>query len=101
MISGQSKNPKKLNELLKKEIEKLKKQIDEKQFERSKRKIYGNYVQEFNEVSDIAKMFLADFFKGINSFEYIDKCNRITKEYAMQVLQNVFKQENMTISIVE
>lgn len=101
MITGQSKNPKKSYEIFMKEVEQAKNQIDEKEFERSKRKIYGNYVQEFNEVSDIAKMFLADFFKGINSFDYIEQCEKITKEYAIQVLQDIFKEENMTISIVE
>ena len=101
MITGQSKAPKKLYELFKKEVEQYKKQISLEDFERSKRKIYGDYVQEFNEVSDIAKMFLADFFKGINSFSYIEECEKVTKEYVVQVLKEVFQQQNMTISIVE
>ena len=101
MITGQSKAPKKLYELFKKEVEQYKKQISLEDFERSKRKIYGDYVQEFNEVSDIAKMFLADFFKGINSFAYIEECEKVTKEYVAQVLKEVFQQKNMTISIVE
>lgn len=101
MITGQSKNPQKLFELFQREVEQYKNNINQEDFERSKRKIYGNYVQEFNEVSDISKMFLADFFKGINSFDYIEQCQTITKQYAMEILKNVFLQENMTISIVE
>ena len=101
MITGQSKAPKKLYELFQEEVEQYKKQISLEDFERSKRKIYGDYVQEFNEVSDIAKMFLADFFKGINSFSYIEEYEKVTKEYAVQVLKEVFQQQNMTISIVE
>lgn len=101
IITGQSKEPKKLYELLKKEIEKYKNDLPEDEFEQSKKKIYGDYVREFNEVSDIAKMFLSDYFKGINSFEYLEKYNTVTSKYTMNVLHDVFKEENMTISIVE
>ena len=65
-----------------------------------KRKIYGEYVTDYNSVSNIARMFLADSFKGINSFDYIEKFNTVTKEYAEQVLQNVFNEDMMGISIV-
>ena len=39
--------------------------------------VYGGYVKEYNEVSDISKMFLSDYFKGINSFDYIEEINKL------------------------
>ena len=39
--------------------------------------------------------------KGINSFDYIEKFNEVTKEFAEEVLKNVFKKENMIMSVVK
>ena len=100
-ISGQSNNPEKLVEELKKEIENLKQNgIDEKVFERVKKKMYGSYVTEFNDVADIARMFMSDYFKGINSFEYIEKHKQVTLEYAHEILKEVFDENKMILSIV-
>ena len=45
-------------------------------------------------------MFLADIFKGINSFDYIEEINTINIDYAKQILEEVFKKENTIISII-
>ncbi len=63
--------------------------------------IYGGYVKEYNDVTDIARMFLADYFKGINSFDYIEEINSINVEYLNQVLKDVFKENKMVLSIVK
>ena len=101
-ISGQSNNPKKVKEEFEKELQNIKeKGINESIFNRIKKKIYGGYVTEFNDVSNIARMFMSDYFKGINSFEYIEDFNQVTKEYAQQILQETFNEEKMVLSIVE
>ena len=70
IISGQSKNPKKIYESLTNQIKEfIEEGLDEEHFNRIKRKIYGDYAIEYNSVADIAKMFLADKMKGINSFD--------------------------------
>ena len=55
---------------------------------------------EYNSVGDIARMFLSDKMKGINSFDYIEKYNEVTKEYTETVLKNVFKKDNMVMSVI-
>ena len=101
LISGQSKNSKKVIEEIKQQIEQMKeKGLDEEEFNRIKKKIYGDYVTEYNDVGDIARMFLADFFKGINSFDYIENYNLVGIEYAQQILKECFRDENSVISIV-
>ena len=45
-------------------------------------------------------MFLADYFKGINSFEYLEEIEGINEEYVNQVLNSVFKEEKMILSVV-
>ena len=102
MISGSSKDPKYIQEKLNEEIDKLIKEgINQNDFERIKRKIYGAYIKEYNDTSDIARMFLADSFKGINSFEYLENYETVTKEYATQTLKELFKKENQIISIIQ
>ena len=76
-------------------------ELDEKLFSRIKKRIYGDYITEYNSISNIAKMFLADYFKGINSFDYLEEYTAVTKEYTKQVLKEVFNEEKMAISIVE
>ena len=102
LISGQSKNSEIVYDKFKSEVQKFKENgLNEEHFERIKRKIYGDYVTEYNSVGDIARMFLSDSFKGINAFDYIEKYNTVTKEYAEQILSTVFDENNMVLSVVK
>lgn len=101
LISGISKNPQNVVEELKRALEKAKQNgLDEVSFNRTKKKIYGDYVTEYNDVSNIARMFLADYMKGINSFDYLEEYNLVTLDYANQILKEVFRDDNMVVSIV-
>lgn len=101
-ISGQSNDPKKVQKELQEEIEKLKKEgVDSKQFDRIKKKIYGEYITEYNDISAVARMIMSDYFKGINSFDYIENHKQVTKEYAEKILKEVFDENKMVISIVK
>ena len=102
LISGQSDQPETVYEMFKKEVNYVKNNvIKEEDFNRIQKKIYGEFVREYNDVSDIARMFLADYFKGINSFQYLDEIKNINVEYLIEVLNDVFKEDKMVISIVK
>lgn len=101
LISGQATEPEKVFEAFKNEVSKLKEEgINQDDFNRIKKMIYGGYVKEYNDVADISRMFLADYFKGINSFDYLEQIDTINVEYLQTVLNDVFKEEKMVISIV-
>ena len=102
LISGQSKSPDIVKEKIEKVVEDYKDNgLNEDHFNRIKKKVYGDYVVEYNSVGDIARMFLADKMKQIDSFDYIEKYNTVTKDYTEMVLKNVFKKENMVMSVVK
>ncbi len=101
LISGQSKNPNKVKEKIEEAVERYKSEgLSDEHFSRIKKKIYGDYVAEYNGVGDIARMFLSDSMKNINSFDYIEKYNEVTKAYTEEVLKNVFKKDNMVMSVI-
>lgn len=100
MLTGQSKEPNRVKEELKQEIENLKQNMDSEYFERIKKKVYGDYVVEYNNVADIARMFLSDYFKGINSFDYIEQYNTVSLEYTKEILKEIFDEKNSIMSVV-
>ena len=102
LISGIARNPQNVVKELKKAIEEYKKcGLNEENFNRIKKKIYGDYITEYNDVSNIARMFLADYFKGINSFNYLEEYSQVSLQYANQILKDVFREDNMVVSIVK
>ncbi len=102
LIAGGAKNPQKIVEMLKTQIQKFKDSgLNQEHFERIKKKIYGEYITGYNDVSNIARMFLSDYFKGMNSFDYLEEYNNVTLEYLGQILNEVFDTNKMVVSIVK
>ena len=102
LITGQSKNPDKVYEKFVQEISNMKENgIDANEFNRIKKRIYGTYVKEYNDVADIARMFLADYFKEINSFDYLEEITTINEQYVQQILKDVFDENKMINSVIK
>ena len=102
LITGQATEPQKVFEGLKAQVANMiQTGINEDEFNRIKKMIYGGYVKEYNDVAETARMFLADSFKGINSFDYIDEINSVKAEYGNQVLKEAFDEKQMVLSIVK
>ena len=102
LITGQSPNPEKVYEMFKNTVKEMKqKPIDSSVFHRIKKRIYGDYVKEYNDTADIARMFLADYFKEINSFDYLEEITTINEEFAEQILKEIFDDKKMIISVIK
>ena len=99
LIGGESSDPKKVYE----KIEEVLKtgDITEEDFERSKKKLYGELVTQYNDVEDIGRMYLSDAIKGVNSMEYIDKFDEIDLKYVNEILRKLFKENESIISVVK
>ena len=102
LITGQSPKPEEVFAKFKDTIETMKKSpINSEEFNRIKKRIYGEYVKEYNDVADIARMFLADFFKEINSFDYLEEINTVNEQYTEQILKEIFDDKKMIISVIK
>ena len=101
ILSGVSRNAEEVIKRIKEVIEDAKQNgLNEADFLRNKKKLYGDYITEYNSVDETARMFLADYFKGINAFDYLNKYEEVTKEYAEKILGKVFVEEKRVTSIV-
>ena len=101
LIQGKTEDVETTRNIIEVEIEDIKQNgINLNDFERAKRKIYGMYVREFNEVSTEATVFVTNYFKGINPFDYIEKYKALSKEYVGQILKDVFDSNKMVISTI-
>ena len=102
LIQAQSQN---YNEVIKKideEIERVKRDgIDIQEFERIKKRLYGEFVKGYNDVQGIANDFLQNYFREINPLDYFEEFKALDKEYVMQVLKEVFKTEKRVVSVVK
>ena len=102
LITGQAEDPEKVYNELKQEIRKLKTEgINNDDFNRMKKMIYGGYIRDYDDIVDMSKMFLSDYFKGISSFDYLEEIEGLNVEYLHQMLNDVFKEEKMVPSIVK
>lgn len=98
LIAGETKNPKETaNKIIETIINST---ITEEQFERSKKRVYGELVKEFNDVEDIGRLFLQSAIKGYNGFDYITELENITLEQVLKYKDKIFREKNSTISII-
>ena len=101
LISENANNPDEVYNKLKKKVNEYKQNgIKEDDFERTKKMLYGDYIREFNDVSDIARLFLSDYMKGINSFDYFEEIDGIDVDYVSQILKQYFVEDKMVLSVV-
>ena len=102
MIQFQSDEPDDVIKEITNKIEQVKKDgINSEEFERAKKKIYGEIVKDYNEVSNIATAIVSDYFKNINSLDYFNVINEIDKLYVVKVLKELFVEDLKVVSIIK
>ena len=100
MMGGTSADPEKTAEIIKQEIENLiENGIDEKAFERAKRKTYGRMVMGYNDIDDTANLLMNLYFNGYEPFAEITACKSVTLEKAQERL-TLLKSEYSALSVV-
>ncbi|MBH7153997.1 insulinase family protein, partial [Clostridioides difficile] len=101
IIAGDSKEPKKVKEIILDYIEKSKKEgLSKEEFERTKKKKIGSFIKCFDSINFIGNSFISYVFKDINLLEYLDVIKDITFEEVEERLKEHFKEEYCVISIV-
>ena len=99
LISGETHNISELNEIVINGLQN--EQVTQEDFERSKKRLYGELVTDYDDVEQIGRMFLSDSIKGINSLDYIKEIDKIDIEYVNKVKNQIFDKEKSVLSVVK
>jgi len=101
-ISGESREIDKVIEKIKNAIINMKENgIDEESFLRIKKRLLGDYIRQFNSVDKIAHMFMANIFRGVDIFEYVNAYQDISTGDIEKVMNKYFDFEKEAVSIVK
>ena len=102
IFSGESQNPKKACEIIKKHIEKAHQNgIDEKTFERAKKYAYGQSLAVFNSVSSVANLQLDFALAGKEIFEYLETLKNADFNELNNYLGKKLDINNSALSIIK
>ena len=102
IIQGMSEEPERVVEEIKNEIEFFKARgISDEDFERTKKKLYGEAVIDFDEPSVIVSQALERYFNNIQPFAFFEEYESIRKEDLLSVLKENFNEDKKAVSIIE
>ncbi|WP_099204191.1 EF-P 5-aminopentanol modification-associated protein YfmH [Scatolibacter rhodanostii] len=100
-FSGESKDPKRVSEIIMDEVHHLQETgIDEKSFQRAKKACYGEIVSALNSTSAISNIMVSLAFKDRELFAYVDAFPNLLKEDVEQKLKQIFVPEQSALSVI-
>ncbi len=100
-VSGESKDPEKVRDVVIKGIKKLKKTgIKEEDFYRLKKAYTGRFLKQFDHITSVAHSFLANTFNNIGVFDYMDVISEITIDDINKRLRESFDENLSVLSVI-
>jgi len=101
IIGGESEHPDQVVERVMEAISSMRKNgIDKTAFERAKRAALGSFLRSFNDVEDIATMYCRNILNGVDVMDFPSVYDQIDLGFLTQRLQEVFREENMAVSLI-
>jgi predicted Zn-dependent peptidase len=101
IVSGDSREPDRVAEEVKKELIRLKKDgIPKADFDTVKKMIYGELIGGFNSVQNVARAVLNADFNDISVYENLEMAADVTYDDAMEALCSL-DTENSSLSVIE
>ena len=98
LIGGESKEPKKVYKAIIKALET--EEITKENFERSKKRIYGEMLTTYEDVEEIGRLYLANAIKGIDTLDYIKEIEKIDLKYVQNIKEKIFKSKDSILSLI-
>ncbi len=101
IFTGESKEPEKIQEALKKEIFRLREHgIDPSDFERARKFLYGRTVMSYNDIEAIADNMVNSYFSGHGLFDNIAVYETVTLADVTKRLAEQLDCDNSAISVI-
>jgi predicted Zn-dependent peptidase len=101
VIGGNTKDPDRLMQTIRDSIEKTKQRgITEEDFQRSRKKMIGKFLEGLDSPRYIARNFTSYRFKGVDFFDTLPILQEMTLDMVNDRLRNYFVQDTQAVSIV-
>ena len=101
IFTGESTNYEKVRERINGEIMRVKKEgVSREEFDRIKKKHYGSFIMNFNDIDSIANDLVGEYFTGCGLFERLSVLESITAEDIDARLRNAINIENSSMSVI-
>jgi predicted Zn-dependent peptidase len=99
VVQGESKEPEKVYEQIVDALQNN--EFTEEDFERTKKKAYGENVYDYDDVIAICRTYINTAIQGIDALDYITALNEIDYEYAKKVRGEIFQKDKAVLSVVK
>ena len=101
LFAGESADPKKVAEEIKNEIRKFRENgIDEKTFERTKKKLYGRMIMGMNDVDNIANNMVVSYFANETIFTDFETYKTVTIDDIKEMLNKTLDENYSVLSVI-
>lgn len=101
LFAGESKEPEKVAEKIKKEIKSFRENgFDTDAFERTKKKLYGRMIMGMNDVDELANNMVVSYFAGEDIFTDFETYKTVTVDDAKQLLEKTLDEKYSTLSVI-
>ena len=101
IFSGESESPEKVRKCIDEEISRLQTEgIPSDEFERIKKKHYGEFIMGFDDVDAVANYLIGDYFNGNGLFDGLSVLESITAEDINRRLRESIDVNNSSMSVI-
>lgn len=102
LLSGESRDPEKVYDRLKKEFEHiLEHGIPEDVFACAQRTVYGHYMRSYDRVTGVATALFNCHFPGVDMYEMLDIAAKATPESVIERIKSTYCAENSALSVIK
>lgn len=102
IFSGESENPEEVRKCIDEEISRLQAEgIDSDEFDRMKKKHYGEFIMDFDDVDSVANYLISDYFNGDGLFDGLAVLESITADDINRRLRESIDINNSSMSVIK
>lgn len=102
IFTGESYEYEKVRECINEELERvIRDGVNEDDFDRIKKKHYGNFIMNFNDIDSISNSLIGAYFNGDGLFQQLEVLESITVEDVNNRLRNAINIENSSMSVIK
>ncbi len=102
IFTGESYEYEKVRECINEELQRvIHDGVNEQDFDRIKKKHYGNFIMNFNDIDSISNSLIGAYFNGEGLFEQLEVLESITVDDVNNRLRTAINLENSSMSVIK